>query len=554
LYSWNNGAATQCISGLAPGVYCVTITNRNGNQITCCYTLTAAPVTAPTVSFAFGNCGSSVTAVIGQTECQGYTYHWENNNTELIRNNLEACDTITFTILTCDGVSHAYSTQVPHVFPSISPVSCLTGLGRICVGTQCFRCEPYTYTLTGGGQSLISTTPCFQVAAGQYTLCITNSCGDVVCCPVFLPPPIPITVTVSHTNVTCHGYHNGTVMINASGGTAPYTGTGTFTNLGPGTYTYTVTDANGCSTTITVTITEPPPIIIIIFYPHGCPGDVISILGSNFTDATDVQFNGVSAANFNVISDDEIEAEVPVGATTGLISVVRNPCIGISIDTFHVHCDGVVLHVNLFLQGYYLNVGTAAPMDNFGNGGCLFVDGVSTNPFDADSITVNLVDSEVYAATSDVVFSTVETQTGILHTDGTLSVNYSDQVNNHSYYLVIRHRNHVETWSAHPVLLTSQTNYDFTDSYQKAYEFDGNAFHSMIEIEQGRWAIYCCDDNQDGFVDIFDIPSLTTDIGSPSPFGYLVTDLNGDGFVDIFDIPGLTTNIEYFNGVYSQHP
>ena len=30
----------------------------------------------------------------------------------------------------------------------------------------------------------------------------------------------------------------------------------------------------------------------------------------NFTDATDVQFNGVSAASFNVVSDDEIEASM----------------------------------------------------------------------------------------------------------------------------------------------------------------------------------------------------------------------------------------------------
>ncbi|MFN5323335.1 MAG: hypothetical protein ACK5C5_00290, partial [Bacteroidota bacterium] len=30
------------------------------------------------------------------------------------------------------------------------------------------------------------------------------------------------------TNVTCNGGQNGTVTVNATGGTAPYTGTGTF--------------------------------------------------------------------------------------------------------------------------------------------------------------------------------------------------------------------------------------------------------------------------------------------------------------------------------------
>lgn len=59
------------------------------------------------------------------------------------------------------------------------------------------------------------------------------------------------------TNVTCNGGQNGTVTVNATGGTAPYTGTGTFSNLSAGTYTYTVTDANGCTATTTRTITQP---------------------------------------------------------------------------------------------------------------------------------------------------------------------------------------------------------------------------------------------------------------------------------------------------------
>jgi hypothetical protein len=49
-------------------------------------------------------------------------------------------------------------------------------------------------------------------------------------------------------------------------------------------------------------------------------GEIITITGVNFTGATDVSFNGVSAA-FVVNTDGEIIAEVPAGATTGPISV-----------------------------------------------------------------------------------------------------------------------------------------------------------------------------------------------------------------------------------------
>ena len=44
------------------------------------------------------------------------------------------------------------------------------------------------------------------------------------------------------------------------------------------------------------------------------------ILGDNLTGTTKVSFNGV-AAPFTVISDSEIQATVPTGATTGNVTV-----------------------------------------------------------------------------------------------------------------------------------------------------------------------------------------------------------------------------------------
>lgn len=52
----------------------------------------------------------------------------------------------------------------------------------------------------------------------------------------------------------------------------------------------------------------------------GRAGNGVTILGNNLTGTTDVQFNGISAA-YNVISDTQINARVPTGATTGPIRV-----------------------------------------------------------------------------------------------------------------------------------------------------------------------------------------------------------------------------------------
>lgn len=53
----------------------------------------------------------------------------------------------------------------------------------------------------------------------------------------------------------------------------------------------------------------------------GASGGVIDILGQGFTSATSVTFNGTAAA-FKVVSDTFLEAIVPSGASTGVVSVI----------------------------------------------------------------------------------------------------------------------------------------------------------------------------------------------------------------------------------------
>jgi hypothetical protein len=59
-------------------------------------------------------------------------------------------------------------------------------------------------------------------------------------------------------------------------------------------------------------------------------------MGSNFAAITAVQFNGVNAASYNVISSSSITAVVPVGATSGSISVTNVAATGSSTQAFAV--------------------------------------------------------------------------------------------------------------------------------------------------------------------------------------------------------------------------
>jgi hypothetical protein len=90
--------------------------------------------------------------------------------------------------------------------------------------------------------------------------------------------------------------------------------------------------------------TAPPPAPSITGFspPSGPVGTTVTITGSGFTGANDVQFNGTSVGtgNFAVNSDTQITATVPAGATTGPISVITPGGTATSSDSFTVTASG----------------------------------------------------------------------------------------------------------------------------------------------------------------------------------------------------------------------
>nr|MBX2821476.1 VCBS repeat-containing protein [Rhodothermaceae bacterium] len=72
----------------------------------------------------------------------------------------------------------------------------------------------------------------------------------------------------------------------------------------------------------------------------GYVGDAVTITGSNFTDAVSVSFAGTDAPIFTVVSDTEITATVPGGASTGAITVATASASGASSSDFEVVDSG----------------------------------------------------------------------------------------------------------------------------------------------------------------------------------------------------------------------
>jgi hypothetical protein len=121
-------------------------------------------------------------------------------------------------------------------------------------------------------------------------------------------PVTTITYTLVQNNVSCNGLNNGSIIVTATGGQAPYTFSwsngnpnGTINNLSPSTYKlYSITDATGCYIGITgfglgvgsgtleqITITQPailgvPTVTSPVIYTQGVAATALTATtGSN---------------------------------------------------------------------------------------------------------------------------------------------------------------------------------------------------------------------------------------------------------------------------------
>lgn len=135
-------------------------------------------------------------------------------------------------------------------------------------------------------------------------------------------------------------------------------------------------------------------------------------------------------------------------------------------------------------------------------------------------------------------YSIIDSALGLLDSL-TFQLNFKfKNVTNGIYYLVVNHRNSIETWSksgGELVVKGSFNNYDFTSDSSMAF---GN---NMKKIET-NWCIFSGDVNQDGVIDISDLNLINNNTYTYSE-GYLKTDLNGDNFVDLNDIVICDNNI-----------
>lgn len=134
-----------------------------------------------------------------------------------------------------------------------------------------------------GGLGTTNGNSISNLPQGDYSVDVTvDNC--TVNIPFTITEPTELTATFSDQNNTlCHGDANGTIQVNATGGTTPYTyqwshssreTSFSVSNLPEGNHSVTITDANGCVWSDSFYIGQPAPLVIeeIYTYKVSCPG------------------------------------------------------------------------------------------------------------------------------------------------------------------------------------------------------------------------------------------------------------------------------------------
>ena len=304
------------------------------------------------------------------------------------------------------------------------------------------------------------------------------------------------------------------------------------------TYTVIATNASGCTSSASTSAITVDPVTVAgtvspatNCHPTATNSGTITLAGSvgtilRWESATNAAFTGTvttianptNALNYtNVAATTYYRAVLKSGSCNQEFSTVAEVKVG--------GCESVLTLTQTFIEGYMNAAGTAM-VPVFANavaaGGT--VPGVaSPTATQCDYITIELHDATA-------PYALAFTKTVILNTDGSATAAFPATASGNSYYVVIRGRNIVDTWSATPVAFTATAVFNLGSATQ--------AFGSNLGTVGTTPVIYSGDFDAspfgDGLIDFFDYQVWDIDY-SNFETGYKQSDLNGDGLVDFFD-------------------
>jgi hypothetical protein len=436
----------------------------------------------------------------------------------------------------------------------------VTGSGSYCDGVSglpvgldgsevgvTYTMDPGSVVLTGTGSTLdFGIQP-----AGIYTVSATRNftyiSGAMNGAAVITNETTSVSISVGG-NPVCIGSPATFTAIPVNGGTAPtYQWKVNATNAGTNSPTFIYTPANNDAVTCVLTSSSsctggsPATSNTVIVHTDALtlPGVVSggSTIGFGmFTDTLTLTGNNGSVLGWQKRVDPGIFTDIPnttgnqnhieipdIPGTWDYRVVVKNgtcPVNYSSYATVNVQPVSRTVNLKVYLQGLF-NPATGnlrKAQDEYGD---MFPGTI------ADKIWIQIA-KPVYPYSVCNVIGNID-----LNQDGTATFSVP---RTGSYYIVVRHRNSLETWSAAPVnAIPDPVVYDFTTA-------DTQAFGDNQRGVNGVWMLWGGDVNQDGIVDAEDM-NLVDNAATAITFGYVNEDNNGDGLVDLNDMNIVGNNL-----------
>jgi hypothetical protein len=457
-----------------------------------------------------------------------------NTNTQVVTANPTA--TTTYTV---SATSAAGCVRTGTVTVTVRPTGVLSGAGDVCNGNSASLTVnvigngPWNGTLSDGTSFSGSTSPITvnvtPTATTTYTIAtLTDASGS----------SISADLTGSATVVVRQPSLN--VMTQSSCDSYTFNGV---TYTASGSYTFEGTNAVGCDSVAVLNLTITPS-TSNTSNVNACDTYTWSVNGQTYTTsgsytsvtgcATEILNLTITASTTNVTADTACNTYTwSVNGQTYTASGSYTSITGCHTEVLNLvvnNCN-ITVNVKAFLQGSYTGNSTMAAT--------LYDLGESTDATAADTIEVNLWAASTTATATAPNYSAKV----VLHTNGMASVIFPGSALGGSYYVAVRHRNSLETWSAAPITTASTNSVDFSASATAAYGDGVNA--PTVSVGSGVFALYSGDVNQDGTIDSQDMTIAENDASS-FLFGYNASDCNGDGSSDSGDMTLIENNAGLF--------
>ncbi len=371
-FTWSDGVtADSSRTGLPASPYGVTITAIDGDG-TCSRhfkvdldakdsaSIEGEVINASCSAAADGNIGISVS---GPGE-SSYDMLWSTGETE---KNISGLVPGTYTVTVtgfdiCPTVaSFTVETEPFEINETVNNATCSYNADGSIQLSIVGNSEGYIYNWSNEG-SLSSFNG--NLEPGSYSVIVTSTDNeDCVLSETYEVGPDPIVVSYSSTDVTCYEESDGTITMDISGGTPPYSHSWSNEQIGPnlinlpaGTYTDTILDAEQCTTNWTlITIEEPLPITVtsgLQITGESCEGSAdgsidLAISGGtppysyNWDNGSTTQdISGLTAGEYAVTITDAADCEAEESFDVGSLPEIEVSCTALAADSSQVYNTG----------------------------------------------------------------------------------------------------------------------------------------------------------------------------------------------------------------------